>query len=1545
MKLSIFLLHGGGMATAVLAGPCSESKPSSGLLAPGSIEVPGYDVTSEAELATGIYASPVSLISEVSTTFRAPSSQISDVSIPINSDSTWPSWLPETSSDPTWLPENTPGSRSKSPRTTSGFTTPPILSSGLPHDIDDSTASSETATGTGNHSRGPKDRTGSDTDTTTNADDTQTGIGTFPNNKGTTIGTDTQTGSDADLSSTANPSVSGVASVVDPNTATDASATGPKAPSVSSDSIDNADGGTPTLVESSASVDASTVTGVQTEATETSPQTGSGLQTSREATDTGIEASTIRDGSTGVDASTDAGPSTSTDTVPTGTEIQTGIDASVTMISETSAGSPPGPGETAPDTDGPGGVGGVTGTDAQASTDPSQSDVSQPEPSSKEDEASTTSQAPTIGEPKGSSIDSNESSSTVIRNGPATATGDWPIQPSSGASGTTRPGSGEPSLSGSPESNGDTASGIDGPQTDALTSPKTVEDTSAPPTASQTSVETTVPDINPSETSKPTNNPSPSEMGTVSQPTSPGLTGTSSAATSNGDTAIDAPTDAPSAAPSGSNDPSTVPPTKDPASPPSAGPDETVTNGPASTTTVIGPITSTVTEPPETFSPTTASNDEWTTNTWITTTSEGDDEPTIVPVLVGCPGCGGKGRGIILWGFSDITGILFNFPGFPKFSFPCTPVLTPGCNIPPKIHEEEEDDDEDDNSTSKEENSTSCTEPITASDCLVSCPTQGPDTEQTPECTTTCTKTHTGCSVTGVTSTTSAEDCSATGEGGSCAICAKQDLDDWIDPDLADENVESLQRRSLEKRGPAAPITNLGWDPQTQRGLCTLAKTGVEFPEYPNGHDIWILEKNNKGMPTNSPEAAVNRWFIMRLDSHCMPQVQKVGYQDFKKTHATSKVKTSDHAFEKSFLKDFFREILDDTAKSVQGVSTGSSQEKINCNDLAYYTDDATGNGPNLLESVFGTFPSRTSHLEDLVGMDIYTNGQAKAIIASSSKISKQVANMVSPGKIVEPTTDWSLAKKWIEYELQFLEKLTIGITIFSHQDVTAAMINQNKRIYDSLRFLDDNAKNCKNDDAVENGIWSFADRYKTYIEDLITGNKWFSINKNVEKAKDDVISHLTASFASLNARQGLTGVQTSELSNWNYRFNKLSKATYSIPAISWGLPKRKRQDQGQGGGEGSACTLPIRSPSSSLSTFSTSVVSSSRQGSTTQTPTTNDSPQTTSTPSSTSTCPRPMGTAVNGQIGNRFDQECICDKEFFNGQPNTPISPELFQEAVSDFCDGSRSMIPTDDENDPRTVREHYPLDDHLDLVLSAQWASPQTDCKPKGEMQLRDFCKNAFGLIGDCKHPVSEGDLVGGRFVDSTDNGCVAFAVFVGKRVKPESTTSPVRSASTEATRATGSPSPTFTCPIEAQALPIITDGDLGDLPKGCLCYPDFMREKEFSKAQYEEAVSDFCDGSRTLRIGSSEEDGGVLEEHYEIGDGNALVLRTTWGGRTREVECEPKKEFELGDYCKSAMELANCPGSEGDTLKGWRYVDSTENGCVVWLAYVRTLEELED
>ncbi len=100
----------------------------------------------------------------------------------------------------------------------------------------------------------------------------------------------------------------------------------------------------------------------------------------------------------------------------------------------------------------------------------------------------------------------------------------------------------------------------------------------------------------------------------------------------------------------------------------------------------LGPDTPTSTD---TVQPSDAStegttNSAFSANHWLTTQVGG--QTTVVPVIVGCPECGGIGGGIILWNFPPIPSVSFQFPKLhlPSISFPCIPIpLIKSCSKPP----------------------------------------------------------------------------------------------------------------------------------------------------------------------------------------------------------------------------------------------------------------------------------------------------------------------------------------------------------------------------------------------------------------------------------------------------------------------------------------------------------------------------------------------------------------------------------------------------------------------------------------------------------------------------------------------------------------------------------------------------------------------------------------------------------------------------------------------------------------------------------------------
>jgi hypothetical protein len=386
-----------------------------------------------------------------------------------------------------------------------------------------------------------------------------------------------------------------------------------------------------------------------------------------------------------------------------------------------------------------------------------------------------------------------------------------------------------------------------------------------------------------------------------------------------------------------------------------------VTTDPPTATVPTGTSLSVVTEAPPDFTATTVSgHPEWTSNTWITTTSDDSSEPTVVPVLVGCKNCGGAGSGIVLFHFPKATSTWFKFPGLPKFSFPCVP---PGCTTAPDTSDSGEDgDDEDEDDSSS---SVTCSERATATDCFVACTTYtGPaGASITPDCSTTCTKTHTGCSVIGTTTTSSAQACGPSGDN-ECRTCQTS-----FDDDLGSE---VLQRRNIERRG--------GVDIQETIGKCSW-KGMPRFPAYPGGN--LVLKNEAQITSKNTALNAIKRWWRTTKDSDCVPSLNHISEAQFPRGLPDAEGPSIDHVYEKSMLLDFWNHIIDLNAAGVVGMKTGSPS-KINCDDIKSY--GGINSGTNLIQKVFDAFPKSSNSInpgaaqfvEDFIGMDQWTNGIAK---------------------------------------------------------------------------------------------------------------------------------------------------------------------------------------------------------------------------------------------------------------------------------------------------------------------------------------------------------------------------------------------------------------------------------------------------------------------------------------------------------------------------------------------------------------------------------------
>ncbi|KAF4336273.1 hypothetical protein FBEOM_9877 [Fusarium beomiforme] len=607
-----------------------------------------------------------------------------------------------------------------------------------------------------------------------------------------------------------------------------------------------------------------------------------------------------------------------------------------------------------------------------------------------------------------------------------------------------------------------------------------------------------------------------------------------------------------------------------------------VTANPITTAISTGTPLPIVTDVPPEFTATTVSDHpEWTSNTWITTTSGDSSEPTIVPVLVGCKKCGGSGSGIVLFHSPKVTGTWFKFPGLPKFSFPCIP---PECTTAPSTSESGSDEEEDDDDKSS---STACSDLATVTDCFVACTTYtGPaGASITPDCSTTCTKTHTGCSVTGTTTTSSAQACGPSGDS-ECRTC-KLSFDDGL-------GTESLQRRNLERRG--------GVDIQKKIGKCawkaTASTPGMpRFPAYPGGN--LVLDNEAEISSKNTALNAIKRWWRTTTDSDCVPTLHHISEAQFPRGLDGDEGPSIDHVYEKSMLLDFWNHIIDPNAVSVVGMKTGSPS-KINCDDIKSY--GGINSGTNLIQNVFDAYPRSSENVnpgaarytEDFIGMDQWTNGIAKALVVSPEDINSMLKKRT---KMVDTSMTLSEVKKWIIPKLELLERLGIGVEMWNYQEAIDAVVRQNQRIYARLIDMDDNAKNCMNDDAVKNNVWSFAAKYKHYMENRFTGSEDHSINQVIVRAKTQLLSDLSKDIANAGNNPN---VPATDLKSWKARLSNMAdpNRAWEVTGITWDWTYVSKRD-----GSGLSCDRPIPSATSEESTtFATSTRMTSEESTTDET-------------------------------------------------------------------------------------------------------------------------------------------------------------------------------------------------------------------------------------------------------------------------------------------------------------------------------------------------------
>ncbi|KAF7558912.1 hypothetical protein G7046_g5249 [Stylonectria norvegica] len=710
-----------------------------------------------------------------------------------------------------------------------------------------------------------------------------------------------------------------------------------------------------------------------------------------------------------------------------------------------------------------------------------------------------------------------------------------------------------------------------------------------------------------------------------------------------------------------------------------------------SSTQEVPTITSTLTDLPVGFLPTTVTgHTEWTRNTWVTTTSPGTTTPTVVPVLVGCKGCGGRGSGIVIFGVPPVPNTVFSFPKFPsipKVSFSCIPIpFADNCKSSPRSEEGQDDDQK---PTSEPQSSShslsttaasSCTEDITASDCIVACTsyTNLDASETTADCDTSCYNTQTGCSVTGVTSTTAAEACSATGGGGTCAQCVAGSY--YGSSDAADDTVDerSIAGRVVFRSSGAGKGINYlerrkkkttAYSKIGLQGYCKL-KAPIKPPIYISGIDLFARDKAGT---LSLQQQTISRWWIK--DQHCL-SISRVEYAEYHQGSEGGKLNTpqqatTDHAYEKKWFTDFFESILSENAPPLED-ATGV-QLQINCDDLNLFTYNRyqEGSVKNRLQPILSLIPNQTHFLDDLIGMDEYTNSLAKGLFTGPIDIRSSAKYYSNQDEEIRSGMGWDTAQRMIRNKLGFLERLVIGASACSQQAIVDAMKRTNRRIWLGYKNMDKDLQ-CK--DAISSGKWSFADRYQSYMNNRFSGTTVQSINAVSLAASVNVLPSLLRDINTVDAM--LTDQSPDSQRNYVKDFRKKydylkTEAVYVAAPFLWDwteLSTRQDGDTELGG----SCELPSTSEYSGSSSTADSS-SSETEFSSTELPSTSESdfPTTTGFSSGTETSTGTGGTAETGtsseiEVSGSATTSYVEASSTFTGSDTTAFSSSDTAEATT---------------------------------------------------------------------------------------------------------------------------------------------------------------------------------------------------------------------------------------------------------------------------------------
>ncbi|KAI0179934.1 hypothetical protein GGR52DRAFT_587445, partial [Hypoxylon sp. FL1284] len=496
----------------------------------------------------------------------------------------------------------------------------------------------------------------------------------------------------------------------------------------------------------------------------------------------------------------------------------------------------------------------------------------------------------------------------------------------------------------------------------------------------------------------------------------------------------------------------------------------------------------------------------------------------------------------------------------------------------------------------------SCTQTKTASDCAVTCkPTVTASTHTSITCfTTACSKTTTGCSVTGTTTTTTSTTSCRPGPSGvgrrddSCHLaCPEYDVPHDSDDSDDSSDDDTSDKRDIMARAPKNIEEFSGCT------LTTPAGMPVTVPSNPPGGKFWNQDKigfKHANGPAKAASQAVPRWYSTTVDAAaCTPTVVKVGVANYPdggtQTNDKDKKKvlqraTMDHSWEKGWLTDFFGSIIDNSAPDLSGVKNAGSG-KMTCADFNKYI---FGSGSqNLIDAVYKGLPSKDPDHLDYIGMTDNLNADCKGAVSNPDAHLKNRIPSVIALDVTDPNVNTALDN--MNQKFTQLERIRLGVHMTNLQDNKRIADKTNTRLQGLIQDLDKKlAAQYTNIDPFKESNWFFSRQFQKYMDNIVAdspGTTRREVNHYGQSLKSDIESKMKT----LQGRQSQLVNQAPDMwsdiqTKWGY-YKNLGNSAWDMD-LSWNWGCGRKRD-----GTNPACELPHPSSSASNSSSATSTRSS----------------------------------------------------------------------------------------------------------------------------------------------------------------------------------------------------------------------------------------------------------------------------------------------------------------------------------------------------------------